>query len=266
MNLFMMIEKLGPKNLVGRVFYDGVHDEYLRIDSKPGKTKRSVGGEPLYILQGSFLIPEPATGLHTVFTPTFIEAREDTVGRRWEEVEDIEGVLEKLIRRAVAVTESPDVEMEDEYEYAYVPLHHYENTERSIEEELDDNDTLSEAIAGRFEDVVPLRARMLNEATDLTLGERNRVYGEPVENMLDIAEIFEGMTGIALRPSHVPLFHIATKLARLRNTPGHHDSIVDMMAYAGIYAECCKEEREVEAEWALQMLADAGQEYDGYGK
>lgn len=86
----------------------------------------------------------------------------------------------------------------------------------------------------------PLRVRDLREAEALTAGPRNRDYGDPYENMAHIARIFNEITGRDLTPAEVPLFHLATKLARLRTSPGHKDSVVDGMAYLGIYHECAE--------------------------
>lgn len=255
MNLYSMIEKLGRENVVGQIFHDPTYDEYLRIDTVPRRnTKRAA-----YEMKGSFLIPDTARpGLHKEFTPDVIEAHPGTVSRRWEVVGEPLKVLAGMVRTLIDYEEQHG-EVWDEVEVPDTEAHPYENTERSIEEELDDNnDTLREAFDGLFTDGVPLRVRMLDEAADLTIGDRNRDYGEPVDNMLDIADIFAAMTGVQLHAHEVPLFHIATKLSRLKNTPGHHDSVVDIMAYAGIYAECVKAQEEAR-EWAAGLAAEGAE-------
>lgn len=88
----------------------------------------------------------------------------------------------------------------------------------------------------------PLRARLLDEAKRLTTGERNIDYGRPIDNMADIARIFNAITGRDISAAEVPMFHMATKLARMRQSPGKHDHYVDLMAYAGITAECVEAE------------------------
>lgn len=87
---------------------------------------------------------------------------------------------------------------------------------------------------------IPLRVADLREAEALTSGDRNKSYGDPYDNMAHIAQIFNAISGRDLSPAEVPLFHLATKLARLRTSPGHKDSIVDGMAYLGIYHECAE--------------------------
>ena len=87
------------------------------------------------------------------------------------------------------------------------------------------------------------RSVLLAEASSLTSGERNKDYGDPVENMTDIASIFNAITGHDIKPSEVPMFHIATKLARRRTSPLKRDHYVDIMAYVGIAYECEVEEK-----------------------
>ena len=82
----------------------------------------------------------------------------------------------------------------------------------------------------------------LAEASSLTSGERNKDYGDPVENMTHIANIFNAITGHKIKPSEVPMFHIATKLARKKASPLKRDHYVDIMAYVGIAYECEVEE------------------------
>ena len=87
------------------------------------------------------------------------------------------------------------------------------------------------------------RSVLLAEASSITSGERNKDYGDPVENMTHIASIFNAMTGHDIKPSEVPMFHIATKLARRRTSPLKRDHYVDIMAYVGIAYECEVEEK-----------------------
>ena len=93
-----------------------------------------------------------------------------------------------------------------------------------------------EAIAHIAE--APLRIALLIEAAHLTGGDRNKAYGDPVPNMQHIADIFNAISGKQLTARDVPLFHVATKLARLYHNPTHRDSHVDGMAYLGIAFEC----------------------------
>jgi len=79
---------------------------------------------------------------------------------------------------------------------------------------------------------------MLNEAAELTAGDRNREYGDPYRNHKQIADIFNAWTGGCLTASDIVKIQIATKMSRIAQSPGHADSHVDLMAYTGIHAEC----------------------------
>ena len=109
---------------------------------------------------------------------------------------------------------------------------------QSQEHEWDDMEILRKA----REAGIPLRGQLLDEARHLTENDRNKAYGDPVENHEQIAAIFNAITGHAVTAREVALFHVATKLARLSCNPTHKDSHVDGMAYLGIAYECAKAE------------------------
>ncbi len=81
---------------------------------------------------------------------------------------------------------------------------------------------------------------LLEEAVSLTSVNRHKDYGHPVENRTNIAKIFNAITGHTIKVSEVPMFHMATKLARMQASPTKRDHYVDIMAYAGIAYECEK--------------------------
>lgn len=85
---------------------------------------------------------------------------------------------------------------------------------------------------------IPIRVGILQEAINLTAGDRNRAYGDPVENMQHIADIFNAITGRDLTAWEVATLHRATKLARSATNKTHRDSTVDETAYGGIAYEC----------------------------
>lgn len=85
---------------------------------------------------------------------------------------------------------------------------------------------------------MPFRACLLKEAEALTVGKRNRDYGNPVENMQHIADIFNAWTGRDLTAREIAQVMVATKLSRSQTSPDHRDSYVDAMAYRGIEYEC----------------------------
>ena len=101
----------------------------------------------------------------------------------------------------------------------------------SIAEEFENMEILANAAQ-------PKREQLLNDAVNLTCGDRNRTYGEPVGNMQHIANIFNAWTGRDLSAREVAQLHICTKMARRHTSPDHRDSYVDDMAYTGIEYEC----------------------------
>jgi hypothetical protein len=86
------------------------------------------------------------------------------------------------------------------------------------------------------------RDDLLNEAIEITTGDRQADYGDPVETHQRIADIFNAITDRDIKAREVALFHIATKLARSQVTPTKADTYVDIMAYAGIAFECAQKE------------------------
>ena len=88
------------------------------------------------------------------------------------------------------------------------------------------------------------RIDVLNKASQLTGGDRNRDYGDPYENLRLIADIFNAITGHGLTASDVATLQIAVKLARARTSPLKSDHYVDAAAYMAIRYECEQEEAE----------------------
>lgn len=85
--------------------------------------------------------------------------------------------------------------------------------------------------------LIPQRLQVLNRAVDLTMGDRNRDYGDPYENHEMIAAIATAISGETFTPEHVVMVHMATKLARMRTSPEKRDHYVDLAAYTGILHE-----------------------------
>jgi len=89
-----------------------------------------------------------------------------------------------------------------------------------------------------------LRQECLREAERLVTGDRNKQYGEPVDNMTRTAEMLAAYlgqrTGRELESMDVAVFGIILKLGRLGNDPLHSDSWLDICGYASIGFECAK--------------------------
>ena len=86
------------------------------------------------------------------------------------------------------------------------------------------------------------RLALLQEAIDLTGGDRAVDYGDAVANHQHIAKIFNAITGHDLSARDMALIHTCTKLSRGQTSPTKRDHYVDRMAYAGIEYECVMSE------------------------
>ena len=80
------------------------------------------------------------------------------------------------------------------------------------------------------------REAIFDEAR-LLIQDRGRVYGSPYTNHKRIAELWSGLLEIPITPHQVVLCMASVKLARLVETPTHHDSIVDAVAYLAFYED-----------------------------
>lgn len=87
----------------------------------------------------------------------------------------------------------------------------------------------------------PTAHTLLSNAANCINGERAGDYGAAVDNFERIAALWTAMTPPTPDGSHVVFtvedvanFMICVKLARLVNTPGHMDSLVDICGYAAL--------------------------------
>ena len=80
------------------------------------------------------------------------------------------------------------------------------------------------------------REAIFDEAR-LLIQDRGRVYGSPYTNHKRIAELWTGLFEFPITAHQVVLAMAAVKLARLVETPSHHDSVVDAVAYLAFYED-----------------------------
>ena len=83
----------------------------------------------------------------------------------------------------------------------------------------------------------PEHRNILEEANEITHGERLERYGPPEENFQRISEIASAITGKEMTAEDCVFVLMAVKLARLRTSPDHRDSIVDVAGYAWCLAK-----------------------------
>ncbi len=77
---------------------------------------------------------------------------------------------------------------------------------------------------------------ILDEATQITAGDRQQQYGSPLEDARRFAQLVNALTGLPVLPEHFPLIMVAVKLSRLSQAPlnWHRDSWVDVAGYARV--------------------------------
>ena len=83
---------------------------------------------------------------------------------------------------------------------------------------------------------------VLEEAQRIIYGDREKTYGSPSKNLQVIAEMWNAYLGneVCLTAQDVCVMMILLKSARLKNTPGHRDSVVDICGYAALIERCDK--------------------------
>jgi hypothetical protein len=80
------------------------------------------------------------------------------------------------------------------------------------------------------------REEILQQAINLTMGDRNEQNGDPKENHQRIATIWSVVLGVTVEPYQVALCMAGLKLARLAYNP-LDDSFIDGAAYLAIAGE-----------------------------
>ena len=69
------------------------------------------------------------------------------------------------------------------------------------------------------------------------LQERGEIYGSARLNLADTAARMSRTLGMTVTPQLVCLLMIDIKVSRLRHSPGHLDSMMDLCGYAGLLVE-----------------------------
>lgn len=66
-------------------------------------------------------------------------------------------------------------------------------------------------------------------------GERQKNYGHPNADFQRTAGMWSAILGVEVSMQDMALCMAALKISRLKSTPGHHDSLVDLIGYAICY-------------------------------
>ena len=74
-------------------------------------------------------------------------------------------------------------------------------------------------------------ANIADKAKEIIYGDRERVYGHPGKNLELIAKFWSDYLGADIKADNVCDMMILLKLSRLKNTPDHEDSMVDLIGY-----------------------------------
>ena len=81
------------------------------------------------------------------------------------------------------------------------------------------------------------RKEILEEASRLTHGDREKNYGSALTNHTRIAGLWSVFLETEITPAQVAICMGLVKVARLIETPDHLDSFIDLAAYASISGE-----------------------------
>lgn len=85
------------------------------------------------------------------------------------------------------------------------------------------------------------RTILIEKAERIVNQDRNTRYGGPEESFTTIAKFWSVFLGVEISPLQVAGCMILLKLARLKKTPTHEDSVVDGIGYFACMADFLRE-------------------------
>jgi len=77
-----------------------------------------------------------------------------------------------------------------------------------------------------------IREKIIQEAAQCVLRDRNATHGEPENNFRDIADLWTAYLGYEINATQVSCMMALMKIARLKHNSAHRDSWVDLVGYA----------------------------------
>lgn len=81
----------------------------------------------------------------------------------------------------------------------------------------------------------PAGVTMLEDAIT-TFKQRGETYGDAAKHWADVAAMWTIISGYSITPEQAVSMMIGLKLLRLKETPHHRDSVVDIAGYAAVRA------------------------------
>lgn len=76
-----------------------------------------------------------------------------------------------------------------------------------------------------------------NDTVTEVIDERVKLYGDPRETFVRIAQVWTGILGHEVQPVEVPLLLMGMKLVRTQVTPDYSDNSDDIEGYLAIFRE-----------------------------
>jgi hypothetical protein len=106
------------------------------------------------------------------------------------------------------------------------------------------------------------RTILIEKAERIVNQDRNTRYGGPEESFTTIARFWSVFLGTEISPLQVAGCMILLKLARLKKTPTHEDSVVDGIGYFACMADFLREPSSVVDSEQESKLKDLIEEYE----
>ena len=105
------------------------------------------------------------------------------------------------------------------------------------------------------------RTILIEKAERIVNQDRNTRYGGPEESFTTIAKFWSVFLGTEISPLQVAGCMILLKLARLKKTPTHEDSVVDGIGYFACMADFLREPSSMVDSENASKLKDLIEEY-----
>ena len=86
-------------------------------------------------------------------------------------------------------------------------------------------------ICKAFSVPLPEHMTIADKAKQIVYGDREKTYGDPGHNLRMIAGMWSAYLGIEITPEQVCDMMVQLKIARLKSSPDHEDSRIDIIGY-----------------------------------